>query len=106
MLQTYGRHRKTTSWFPLIPTVRILPPLPPPEKVYHDREKKCLGCPYPAHGLMCHDNRPNGSCLRIDMQELDARHRKEYLSRQRGIASHSKPDSLLGLDMAIVTDKG
>jgi len=47
-------------------------PIPEPSKVYHTRSPRCLGCPYPRHGLMCHSG-DDGSCLRTDMQELDAK---------------------------------
>ena len=46
-------------------------PFSEPPKVYHDRSSKCLGCPYPRHGLMCW-SKDDGSCLRTDMQALEA----------------------------------
>lgn len=101
MLGHYGRHRKTTTWFPLIPTGRALIPMPPPEKVYHDRSSRCIGCPYPAHGLMCHNNSLDGSCLRSDIQKLEAKHQSEYLRREQP-APNSRPESLSILDMAFV----
>ena len=36
---------------------------------------RCVGCPYPKVGLICHGK--DGSCLRTDMQELEARKLKK-----------------------------
>jgi len=64
--------KKAAAWLPPVQpySVNRLPQAPP--KVYHDRSVKCLGCPYPKHGLICHGG-DDGSCLRTDMQELDAK---------------------------------
>lgn len=56
---------------------KYVPSVPFPERVYHDRAPKCIGCPYPQHGMICHDGTPDGACLRTDMQQLDAKHLAE-----------------------------
>jgi len=65
--------KKAAAWLSTVRSYSAtgLPQVPP--KVYHDRSARCLGCPYPRHGLMCH-GKDDGSCLRTDMQELEAKH--------------------------------
>ena len=42
----------------------------PPDKIYNDRSPRCLGCPYPRHGMMCR-GKDDEECLRIEMQKLE-----------------------------------
>ena len=72
MSSTYGWRKLGGYRMPIVPPYTCYAHPIPPAKVYHDRSSKCLGCPYPRHGLMCHSN-DDGSCLRTDMQELEAR---------------------------------
>lgn len=83
MFRYIGRCKKKEHWHPMIRADRVFASAMPDEKVYHDRAARCLGCPYPAHGLMCHDNKADGSCLRLDLQQLDA----QKFNRE---ASHAK----------------
>ena len=72
MHEPYGLKRTHHhQLIPLQPTEgSIVFPFSQPPKVYHDRSSKCLGCPYPRHGLMCW-SKDDGSCLRTDMQTLE-----------------------------------
>ena len=44
----------------------------PPDKTYNDRGVRCLGCPYPRHGMMCR-GKDDEECLHIEMQKLEAK---------------------------------
>ena len=73
MFTTYGKHKTKSGWA-LLSGANAYPPLPPPAGVYSEKSSRCLGCPYPHHGLVCGIDK-DGGCLRSDMQELDAKHR-------------------------------
>ncbi len=47
---------------------------PEPEKIECDRYPKCLGCPYPRHGLFCWSD--ENACLRTEMEAIYARGRR------------------------------
>ncbi len=47
---------------------------PEPEKIECDRYPKCLGCPYPRHGLFCWSD--SETCLRTEMEAIYARNRR------------------------------
>lgn len=71
----YGRSRKGTHYQRLYEITAIPPRNIQPSKVAHDRSSMCIGCPYPRHGLMCHDK--DGSCLRSEMRELEEKWQRE-----------------------------
>jgi hypothetical protein len=47
---------------------------PEPEAVENDRSSRCLGCPYPRHGLFCWTD--SETCLRTEMEEIYAKSRR------------------------------
>ena len=42
-----------------------------PEPVFCNEHKRCQGCPYPRHGIVCWHR--DGTCLRTDMEEIGRR---------------------------------
>lgn len=70
--------KKRAAWLSTVRSYSAIGLSQEPPKVYHDRSARCLGCPFPKHGLMCW-SKDDGSCLRTDMQEMDAKNilRKE-----------------------------
>ena len=47
---------------------------PESEKIECDRYARCLGCPYPRHGLFCWTD--ENACLRTEMDAIYARGRR------------------------------
>ncbi len=41
----------------------------PPEPVYCRQSERCVGCPYPGHGIVCWH--PDGTYLRTDMNKIN-----------------------------------
>ena len=78
---TYGSRIGVTGKTPLPPPHAFCAQPLPPEKVCNDRSPLCLNCPYPRHGLSCH-NKDSESCLRADMQELESKWRDEWPKRK------------------------
>jgi hypothetical protein len=67
---TYGWRRIGGARTPMPPPYGSYAHPIPPEKVYGDYSPRCIGCPYPRHGLMCQSKEEAG-CLRTDMQKLE-----------------------------------
>ena len=60
-----------------------LPRPTPPGKIYSTRSLRCLGCPYPRHGLICW-SKSSENCLRSEMQELDVNWRDKHRHKLAG----------------------
>lgn len=73
MYATYGKRKYRGVMVALDPDAYggIHPPTP--EKVVSDRFSRCLGCPYPRHGLFCWTD--SETCLRTEMAEIENRSR-------------------------------
>jgi hypothetical protein len=79
MSTTHGWRKVGANKVPLPPYESYPHPIIP-EKAVSDRTPRCLGCPYPRHGLSCH-SKDSESCLRADMQELEAK----WLAKQEAV---------------------
>ncbi len=77
MNATYGWRRHTAGRTPLPPPYTSYAHPTPPDKVYCDHSPRCIGCPYPRHGLACY-GKGNGHCLREDMRALE----KKWLAQR------------------------
>jgi len=70
MNTTHG-YRKVSGMRIALPQLQACNQRPaPPDKTYNDRGVRCLGCPYPRHGMMCR-GKDDEECLRIEMQKLE-----------------------------------
>ena len=49
-----------------------------PELVFCNEHKRCQGCPYPHHGIVCWHR--DGTCLRTDMEEIGRRQKHDSSS--------------------------
>lgn len=74
MSADYGRRRQNDKWIPQLKEDVLQTPLVSSQKVYGDFSKRCMGCPYPRHGVSCRN--ADGSCLRTDMQKIELSQRK------------------------------
>ena len=50
----------------------------PPEPVYCRQSERCVGCPYPRHGIVCWH--PDGTCLRTRMNKINGSEEKNDVS--------------------------
>ncbi len=84
----YGWRGQGPRRVPLPPPEATYAPQPPPPKVYAEHSPRCIGCPYPRHGLSC-QNRDDGSCLRTDMQELEAKWLEQWQTKKDTIPAQT-----------------
>ena len=74
MYAIYGKKKCGGAAVALVPggCTGIHPPTP--EKIISNRFPRCLGCPYPRHGLFCWTD--SETCLRTEMAEIDRRRKR------------------------------